>query len=820
MTQTTNQNSPEYLHGSTDPVIGTQNSEILGGSTGDDTIHAGDGNDLLYGDTNTSNPAVPFDYTALLDATAFGPGTVQYSINGNPQTDQLAVGLDGSALLTLDPSYVDGNDLTVEMTGWITEFQYEFFDAVPSGMSAANIPNSGADFSGVVSDLNVRELALDLTGSHETYSVRYTTQLAIEQGGTYTFSTRSDDGSILLVNGIEVVSNDGLHSPRTEDGDITLGAGTHTVEIVFFENRGGDVLEVSLSGPDTNNDTVDLVNSGMVGRQETVTQTVTPADITITGMLAGMQYELFDSVPDDFSVFNIPADSPDYTGIAEELNVGALAQELTGSRETYSVRYTGELYVTAAGVYDFSSLSDDGFALLIDGVAVILNDGLHAPSSRDGSVQLDAGLHEVEILFFENTGQDVLEITFSGPDTNGQQIDLFSSPNIGHRGDIVATVGGDDLINGGEGDDTIDGGAGNDAIVGGTGADDIDGGDGDRDIASFRLSDDAVEVDLDTGVGSGGDAEGDTYQNIEFLHGSAYDDILAGDGNVNRLVGMDGVDELYGRGGNDTLIGGRGGDYLDGGDGVDTAEYDWSASGVVVDLSTGVGAGGYAEGDTLVNIENLVGSFYGDVLSGDGGRNRLNGNDGDDVINGGAGNDVLIGGLGADELNGGEGDRDVADYSNANSGVEVDLVTGGTTGEALGDTYTGIEFVYGSAFDDQISGNSANNRLIGFEGNDVIFGREGNDYIIGMDGNDFLTGGVGDDVFLYKGIFDDDVITDFEAGVGRTDRIWLDLDGINSISDITITDTANGALIDVATYGTILLEGVLTVDLASDDFIF
>lgn len=492
-------------------------------------------------------------------------------------------------------------------------------------------------------------------------------------------------------------------------------------------------------------------------------------------------------------------------------------------------------------------------------------------------------------------------------DSLGMTIDNISLKGEAATFDPVSD-GGDDLLDGGAGDDNIEGGAGNDVIIGGEGADTIDGGTGERDIASFEESASGVTVNLETGVGIGGDAEGDTYVNIEYVHGSTHDDVLIGDDGINRLVGHDGNDELYGGNGNDTLVGGRGADILNGGAGTDTADYDWSTTGVNVNLSTGIGQGGYAEGDMLFDIENLHGSFFDDVLTGDAGTNRLNGFKGNDILNGGAGNDTLIGGQGADELNGGAGSQDVADYSSASEAVVVDLINGGTGGEADGDTYSGIEYVYGSNFDDTIYGNASNNRIVGNEGDDTLFGGDGNDvfvggmgadtidggagsrdtldfrnattgvglsleaggysgeatgdtytnieyvygsnygdditgdgnanrligyagddiikggggndYIIGMLGNDTMTGGDGADVFLFKDSFEADTITDFEAGAGRTDRLWLDLDGINTMSDLTITDTADGTLIEVGEYGSILLEDVSSTDLHPDDFIF
>src|SRR3546814_15995539 len=83
-----------------------------------------------------------------------------------------------------------------------------------------------------------------------------------------------------------------------------------------------------------------------------------------------------------------------------------------------------------------------------------------------------------------------------------------------------------------------------------------------------------------------------------------------------------------------------------GGSGTDTASYAGSANGVTVDLTTGTGLGGDAQGDTLSGIENLTGSNYDDTLTGDGGNNSLTGGTGNDTLNGEGGNDTLTGGGG------------------------------------------------------------------------------------------------------------------------------------------------------------------------------
>ncbi|TNE66577.1 MAG: hypothetical protein EP335_03160, partial [Alphaproteobacteria bacterium] len=126
--------------------------------------------------------------------------------------------------------------------------------------------------------------------------------------------------------------------------------------------------------------------------------------------------------------------------------------------------------------------------------------------------------------------------------------------------DIIFGFSGNDALLGYRGADTISGGAGHDTIQGGAGADSIDGGAG-SDQVYYGSSSAAVTVDLSVGTGTGGDAEGDTYVNVENVFGSLYGDSLVGDSGRNAL---------YGNTGDDTLDGGAGNDWLYGQGGADT----------------------------------------------------------------------------------------------------------------------------------------------------------------------------------------------------------------------------------------------------------
>ena len=236
---------------------------------------------------------------------------------------------------------------------------------------------------------------------------------------------------------------------------------------------------------------------------------------------------------------------------------------------------------------------------------------------------------------------------------------------------------------------------------------------------------------------------------------------MTGSGNINGTGNaLDNV--VTGNSGNNVLAGLAGADTLDGGLGTDTATYATSTAGVNVSLATGHGSGGDAQGDTLINIENLTGSAFNDTLEGNGGNN------------------VLAGGGGVDTVS----------YEHAAAGVTVSLaVTAAQNTKAGGtDTLTGFENLTGTAFDDVLTGSSGANVLIGLSGNDTLNGGGGGDTLIGGAGNDTLVGGSGADIltggldadrFVFGALADSapgtpDHVTDFVHGADILDFSAID----------------------------------------------
>lgn len=225
-----------------------------------------------------------------------------------------------------------------------------------------------------------------------------------------------------------------------------------------------------------------------------------------------------------------------------------------------------------------------------------------------------------------------------------------------------AGTAGDDILIGGADADFLQGLEGNDRLIGNAGNDRLFGGDG-IDTADYSTATRRVTVNLAIGgfqFTDGGDS--DRLDSIENLIGSAFGDTLYGASGANRLDGGQGDDQLYGRRGNDVLMGGdgddtlngeddddwldggAGNDRLDGGKGIDTALYGSATAGVTVTLAQRVQATGGAGTDTLIGIENLSGSGFADLLTGNAEANTLSDAiGGSDRLRGGRGDDLLIG---------------------------------------------------------------------------------------------------------------------------------------------------------------------------------
>ena len=389
---------------------------------------------------------------------------------------------------------------------------------------------------------------------------------------------------------------------------------------------------------------------------------------------------------------------------------------------------------------------------------------------KGSDVLIGGGGFEIDFAHYEGAASGVTVNLATGTSSGGDGNDTLNEIEgvVGsHFNDTLVGDDKDNWLTGNNGDDSLLGGNGYDTLKGGLGNDILTGGDLGFDTADYSDSASAVTVNLANGTATGGSGNdvlsgiesvigsnfndtligpNNTFESISLYGGNGNDTLLAGNSFFNTLDGGNGKDTLVGgNDSNDTLTGGLGNDVIKGGESsfigdADLVEYGNASSAVTVNLATGTASGGEGN-DILSEIEAVRGSSYNDVLIGNAENNFLEGSDGDDTLAGNEGDDTFTGGLGNDILTGGGSGKgfDWANYSDAISGVTVDLAKGLASGGAGNDQLSGIEGVNGSSDNDTLIGDANGNTLQGSKGDDWIMGNAGDDALFGEFGFDWVS---------------------------------------------------------------------------------
>lgn len=89
-----------------------------------------------------------------------------------------------------------------------------------------------------------------VTKRFEWFAIDYTGRFWIENPGIYHFALTSDDGAQLYIDDQLIVDNDGVHPPRTEQGEVELSGGVHRLRVPYFQGPRSEVaLVLEVAGP-------------------------------------------------------------------------------------------------------------------------------------------------------------------------------------------------------------------------------------------------------------------------------------------------------------------------------------------------------------------------------------------------------------------------------------------------------------------------------------------------------------------------------------------------------------------------------------------
>jgi len=88
----------------------------------------------------------------------------------------------------------------------------------------------------------------------QEFSVEWRGWLRIDRDGQYTFSTRSDDGSTIEIDGRVVVDNGRVHEPTSRAATIAMTPGLHQIRVRFLQAAGGYDFHASWTPPGDENE--------------------------------------------------------------------------------------------------------------------------------------------------------------------------------------------------------------------------------------------------------------------------------------------------------------------------------------------------------------------------------------------------------------------------------------------------------------------------------------------------------------------------------------------------------------------------------------
>jgi Ca2+-binding RTX toxin-like protein len=694
-------------------VTGTSGNDTLSGGAGDDTIIGLGGNDDLTG--GAGNDIYTFN-------NAFGTDVLREGGGNLSTTDTINVGglnITGNAI-AYNGGYIFGDIfITAPNTGGLlltrgsdSIWLEEWASNGDYGINLVSLP-SGSQLGGTNGNDAIGTATHDSFGNPIQPNMGPGTQIYYGYGGNDTIAAEGLD-AVFGGDGNDFISTSTgstILFGENDNDKLFVGGGNHTVHggagddwLFVYNTLGGSSF---LSGGD-GNDIMGFYYNGSSANFGNNTFLGGAGDDVFLDPY-GHNDTLIGGTGNDLYIFHTSGSlSHGNDVIIDEDGTGTLAYRLytpgmtTAGSYSYNDTISGTAYQLAPNQWQLT-VDDGTFTLSMVGNDLVLTSTINGSQS----ITIRDFVNGQYGITLDNTPVPPVSITgTSGADTL-----------IGTAGnDTIDGLGGSDTIRGLAGNDSIMGGDGSDTIDGGAGADTIDGGNNSGDVVDYATSNAAVSVNLSTNVNTGGHAQGDSLTSIEKIWTSYFDDTVVGDSNNNYIYDGGGNDQLFGGDGNDSLDGADGADTLDGGNGVDQVDYRYSNAAVNVNLHTNVVSGGYAQGDSISNIENILGSNFNDTLAGSSAANEIDGNGGVDTVL----------------------------YSDSNVAVTVNLTTNVNSGGfAAGDSLLNIENVTGSAFSDSITGNSSNNIIDGGTGNDTMAGGTGNDtYYVDSTG-DVVTEGSG-----------------------------------------------------------------------------
>ena len=244
-------------------------------------------------------------------------------------------------------------------------------------------------------------------GPSDYFGLRLISQLDIPEPGTWTFNLGSDQSAILLIDDEPVVVDASSHSYRWRGGSIDLTQGKHKFEVRFWEGWSESGLNVTWRGPESS---VEEIIPASAFDAYDIEPIFDDGEAAITtdwyNIVRGETLDTID--------WDDPTKSTVEPRISWNITRSAFTPEINA--DYFAIRARGELNVPRSGTWTFNLGSDQYARLIIDGQTVVSDTSGHSYRWRSGTIDLEAGVHELEVQMMEGWSDAGLFLTWRGPD--------------------------------------------------------------------------------------------------------------------------------------------------------------------------------------------------------------------------------------------------------------------------------------------------------------------------------------------------------------------------------------------------------------------
>jgi len=153
-------------------------------------------------------------------------------------------------------------------------------------------------------------------------------------------------------------------------------------------------------------------------------------------LVGGLRYEYFEA--EASSVAQLLSSPPKSAGVAEALDLS-----MPHPTANWGVKFSGFIEIPDDGKYRFWITSDDGAQLSIDGAMVVDNDGVHPATEKAGTATLKAGLHSLEVVYFQGGGESEFKVLWAPPATKRAPIPAEA---LKHGGQPMLPVDAEEFV--------------------------------------------------------------------------------------------------------------------------------------------------------------------------------------------------------------------------------------------------------------------------------------------------------------------------------------------------------------------------------------